>query len=118
MHKKIGVVRSFISGIELGKKKLTINLAQKLSPILKVSPHELLGEDAIKYKGTFYESTNALLDANFDTMVKKAMVDEEPDEQLLIFWIIYEVVKRKISHDDLKAIHSVVDSIAKKDLNK
>lgn len=106
--------RSYISSIELGQQKLTLKMATKISTVLHVSPYELLGSDAVKYEGTFYESMLSLVDGNFDMVIRQSQEKTMDDLSWEIYWIVFDILKNKMDLSDLKVIRAVVESIAKK----
>lgn len=68
---KANCSRSYISAVELGNQKLTLKMARIFGKILHVDPYELLGADAIRYKGDFYTTLRSLLDLYLDMKLDK-----------------------------------------------
>lgn len=107
-----GTSRSYISSVEQGKSRLTLKIAQRLSPLLHVDPYELLGRDAIKYSGGFHQALNSLVLSNFDNIVQGAGTDGPTNPQeYFTYMICFTITQKEISDEMLKAIFSTVHSM-------
>lgn len=106
--------RSYISEVENGNKKLTLKRARLFGEILNVDPFELLGTDAIKYSGDFERTLRALIDSNFDRVIRHTLSNDLPAGTWSLYWIIFDILNSKFSDADIAAVKAVVDSIKQK----
>lgn len=108
---KANCSRSYISAVELGNQKLTLKMARIFGKILHVDPYELLGADAIRYKGDFYTTLRSLLDSYFDDVIEDSQSDDPlfKDEEWVLYWLLYNLANRTYSLNSLKAITKFVD---------
>jgi len=115
LAERAGCARSYISEVELGQVRLTLTMAKRFSEVLRVDPYKLLGSDAIKYKGPFNEALSALVYGHFDDMVEQVNDHSSiSDRDWDLYWVMFGLVDSKMSAEDIRAVRSVVDSIAKK----
>lgn len=116
LARRTGISRTYISGIEVGDRRLTLKTATRIADVLHVNPYELLGMDAIKYTGDFMDTLHSLVYAHYDDMMTG--VGKEPKTVSItdfnIFMIIYELIGHEITEDDIISIHSMVNSLTSK----
>ena len=108
LSRRTKISRTYISGIEVGDRRLTLNTATRIADILHVNPYELLGMDAIKYTGEFMDTLNSLVHANFDNMVNGIEAKTVSPTDFNIYMIIFELISHQISEEDIITIHKMV----------
>lgn len=105
---RTNISRTYISGIEVGDRRLTLNTATRIAEVLHVNPYELLGMDAIKYTGDFMDTLNSLVHANFDNMVNGIKSKTVDVTDFNIYMIIFELITHQITEEDIITIHKMV----------
>ena len=109
LSRRTGISRTYISGIEVGDRRLTLNTATRIAEVLHVNPYELLGMDAIKYTGDFMDTLHSLVHANFDNMVSGIEAKTVSTVDFNIYMIIWELINHEISEEDIITIHKMVE---------
>lgn len=109
LARRTGISRTYISGIEVGDRRLTLNTATRIAEVLHVNPYELLGMDAIKYTGDFMDILHSLVHANFDNMINGRESNTVSIVDFNIYMIIFELITHVISEDDIITIHKMVE---------
>lgn len=109
-----GCNRSYISEVENGEQKLTLKMATKFGEVMNVAPFDLLGADAIKYRGSFAESLQALVLGSMSQFCENLTNGEIDDISFNLFWMLYPIFEKKYSNDDIAVIRSVVESLGGK----
>ena len=108
LSRRTGISRTYISGIEVGDRRLTLNTATRIAEVLHVNPYELLGMDAIKYTGDFMDTLHSLVHANFDNMVNGIEAKTVSTVDFNIYMIIWELISHEISEEDIVTLHKMV----------
>lgn len=106
--------RSYISEVENGKQKLTLKMATKFGEVLNVQPFDLLGADAIKYRGSFAESLQALVLGSFSSFMDGVMSSSIDENSNDLFWMLYPIFTKKFSNEDIKVLRSIAESLGEK----
>lgn len=104
--------RSYISEVENGKQKLTLKMASKFGEAMSIPAFDILGADAIKYRGSFSESLQALVLGSFSQFIDN--MDIEDEYSYYLFMILYPIFRDKFSLNDIKILQQLVDSLGEK----
>lgn len=114
LAERAGCARSYLCEIESNKRKLTLTMARKLSAVLHVPAFELLGTDAIKYAGTFFETLRALVEENYQSMTEGTEENPTDDRSAAIYFIVRDLLRDGVTIEDLKAVRQFVGLITAK----
>lgn len=111
---KADCARSYISEVENGSQRLTLKMATRFGEILNVAPFDLLGADAIKYRGSFAESLQALVLGSFEQFVQDTVDHNVDDYSCDLFWMLFPIFNKKFSEADIKVLRAMVESMGEK----
>ena len=114
LARRTGISRTYISGIEVGDRRLTLKTATRIAEVLHINPYELLGMDAIKYTGDFIDVLHSLVYANYDNMVNGRVANTISITDFNIYMIIFELIGHQVGEDDIISIHNIVKSLTDK----
>lgn len=106
--------RSYISEVENGKQKLTLKMAKRMADVLGVPAFDLLGGDAIKYRGSFAESLQALVLGSVSQFTDDLLNDNLDDISFDLFWMLYPIFTKKFSPEDIKLLRNTVEALESK----
>lgn len=106
-----GIVNSFLSDLERGKRKMNANHARVLAPIFKVTEAYIMGDDAIKLDTSIFDFLLESWDDLFDRMVS-ASVNKSLDEKTrIIYAILDDLLHKDLSIEELKTILNFVNEL-------
>lgn len=113
LAKASGCARSYISEVEAGDVRLTLNMAKRFAAVLHQDAYALLGSDAIKYDGSFHQTLVSLAQDKFDSYVEmqisKKCTQREFDEFMLVYWIALGGLTDK----DVASLEALAESLSK-----
>lgn len=106
--------RSYISEVEGGDVRLTLNMARRFADVLHQDAYALLGSDAIKYDGSFHQTLVSLTQDKFDSYVEMRLGHKCSQREFEEFMLVYWVAQGNLSDKDVSALEALADSLANK----
>jgi predicted transcriptional regulator len=114
LAKAAGCARSYVSEVEGGTVRLTLNMARRFAGVLHQDAYALLGSDAIKYDGSFHQTLVSLTQDKFDSYVEMQAAHKCSQREFEEFMLVYWIAQGNLSDKDVSALRALADSLANK----
>lgn len=109
LSRRTGIVRSTLSSIESGRRKMNINHAEILAPFFGVSIDFILGGDAASTATDINEALEALFIDLYDDVIAASLAGTLEERSRLIFNLIDRILHDDVPTSDIKAVIAMLE---------
>lgn len=109
LSRETGIIRSTLSYIESGKRRMNVEHAKILAPYFGVSIDYILGGDAVTYARDINEALETLFAEMFDEFISATDQGTLDERSRLIYSLIDRILHSNVTTTDLKTVISMLD---------
>lgn len=109
LSRRTGIVRSTLSSIESGKRKMNIDHAKILAPFFGVSIDFILGGDAVSTATDINEALESLFIDLYDDVIAASLAGTLEERSRLIFNLIDRILHDDVPTSDIKSVIAMLE---------